>query len=90
MKELIFQTLIKERYNKNGEERIRGFISGIQYAVCRGSEENCYTPREIADVGLIITTKCTEEQYNYFINIVEKRFPKYCIFHYEERRSRYK
>ena len=79
-KKYVVSTLIKRNHKFGENAYVRGRISGIKLVVCDGSDKfaNC----EI-DEGILIKSECTPEQYDEFMNIVEKHYPGLCEFDYK-------
>lgn len=80
METKIFKTLLK--VNK---EYILGRISGVMYAMCtrRYPSEGSYAI-EYNERGYVLTTKCTEEQYQEFQEVIKYLYPGFCKFNYED------
>ena len=75
-----FKTLIRKDHKLGDNLYVKGKVSGIQSVLC---------PREIEfdhgtnEEGYILVAECTPEQYENFMNFVEKFYPGLCIFDYE-------
>lgn len=83
MEKKFFKTLVKDNHDKYGRNTyIRGRVSGIQLMVC-GEGHDTYANKGI-EGGVLMTCKCSPEQYERFSEIVDGIYPGLCIFNYEE------
>ena len=76
-------TLIKRKHELGENTYVRGRVSGIQSVICE--EDKTFANCEI-DEGFVLTTKCTPEQYDDFMDCVEEYYPGLCEFDYEFKR----
>ena len=81
MEKKLFRTLIKGNTLLGAKEYVRGKISGYQDIICDRDEERSFA-NIMAEKGVILTTKCTELQYDAFRQMVEKHYPGVCEFDY--------
>ena len=84
----IYVTMVGLTYTaENGEtleinEYIFGRINGIKYGVCdvpNGGKELGSTVSSVSGFRFI-NTRCTNEQYETFKNIIEQKYPGLCTF----------
>ena len=76
-----FRTLVKW---EGRNDYIKGRISGMMFVICDGVDEDSkHYGMQRTELGSILTTKCTDEQYQEFIKFVEASYPGLCIFNYE-------
>lgn len=83
MEKRIFRTLIikKDRLGKN--VYVHGRISGMNVALCGGvKNDKRFALMENRKV-LVITSECTQKQYDTFSELVEKLYPGICVFDYK-------
>ena len=80
-----FNTFVKKGVNPvyDDNDFVEGRLSGIQQAICDPDNERGYAIAHVQD-GYIIATTCTLEQYERFAEIVEKCYPKLCVFDYKD------
>lgn len=79
MDKKIFRTLIKKKHKLGEKEYVFGRISGFQSVICNEVVDDGY-PNKLTDEGLLLTTKCTEEQYAKFRIRVAEEYPGLCDF----------
>lgn len=73
-------TLIKRDHMNVGDEFILGRISGIGY--CMSGFNRGYVLMRNEE-GFIYKTKFTVDEYDKFINEIDKLYPGLCIFDYK-------
>lgn len=64
-----------------------GRVSGMKTAICDFDNKPDYADYYGPD-GVLLITKCTQEQYDKFTEIVEKNYPGLCDFDYKRGESR--
>lgn len=81
MEKKLFRTLIKNNTVLGEKSYVQGKISGYQDIICDRDEETTFANIG-SEKGTILTTKCTELQYDAFKKMVEKHYPGVCEFDY--------
>lgn len=79
MDKKIFKTLIKKDHKLGEREYVYGRVSGFQSVICDEGVDTSYV-NKMTDKGTILTTECTEEQYEKFRIKVEESYPGLCEF----------
>ena len=79
MDEQTFGTIIKEKHKFGGNDFIVGKISGIGYMCC--GKTRYAMAQDPKSKVLYIRYKCTKEQYEKFVEIVEGLYPGLCEFY---------
>ena len=82
MEEKKFRTLIKNDSKLGEKEYVRGRISGIQEVICNRNNDKNGLANVKTEKGFVITTICTDLQYDAFEKFVESRYPGLCEFNY--------
>lgn len=74
-----YRTLIRKEDSLGEKEYVIGRISGMKAVLCDNGVNYA-----IAQTfrGRILTTYCTDEQYELFVDFVERYYPKLCVFYY--------
>ena len=73
------KTLIKGNHEKfGGNDYVRGRISGIGLMLLKGER-----PFEKTDKGTVMVHKCTVNEYDEFMNLIEDLYPGLCKFNYQ-------
>lgn len=83
----MFKTMVKngtEMGKWKGRPYAIGRIHGFMTIICDGGHSE-YASISVNDderryVGRVLITKCTEEQYQEFKNVVERNYPGLCDF----------
>lgn len=84
MEKRIFKTLILKKGRLGKNKYVHGRISGMSVALCGGVEcDKRFALMENRKV-LMVTSECTQKQYDKFKELVEKVYPGICIFDYKE------
>lgn len=76
-----FRTLIRREADKGFGENdyVLGYIVGVKSVLCDNGQS--YATVGI-NRGKILTTYCTDEQYQNFVEFIENRYPGLCVFYY--------
>lgn len=85
MEERKYRTLIKKNHKFGENEYVQGRISGIQEVICDRDRNGVDNPAvevlyDVMNTGLVLTTLCSQEQYDRFAELVEKHYPGLCVF----------
>lgn len=80
MDKKIFKTLIKKDHKLGENKYVHGRISGFQSVICNEHPEGMYATIS-SDKGLLLLThRCTAEQYEKFRIRVAEEYPGLCEF----------
>lgn len=81
----LFRTLVKKDHKFGGNDYVLGRISGYKNILCDGDRDGISKPgfgMFSTEIGTIMACKCTLEEYNKFIDLVNKHYPGLCVFDY--------
>jgi len=81
MDKKVYFTLIKRMHKFGDNHYVRGRISGIAFCMS-GLEKEAYANMAVLD-GTVISNYFTQEEYDKFIETVEKLYPGLCEFNYK-------
>lgn len=89
MEEKVFYTLIKKEHMFFGNDFVEGKIIGYldicveNFKPIRGKVSKISINWSDDTPGKIVRARCTQEQYDRFVEIVNMQYPYFCEFNYE-------
>lgn len=84
-----FATLIRKNHEKGGKAFVVGKIMGIEYMTCKAFNLMNESYEEIThvlrndDLGDVVLSQCTADQYMMFAEVVDHLYPGLCIFNFD-------